>query len=147
MELIEETKGVANSTILHATEVLLEGEAHGELLRLDRPISFWGGIDPRTGRIIDPRHPQHNSYIGGKVLAMERVVGSSSGSSIMMELLAIGRAPAGLITTETDAILTLGVIVGREMGYGSLPVFLVDETTLWALPPVVNMHADGSITG
>lgn len=130
---------------LAVTEVLLPGEAQGCLLRLDRPVSFWGGVDPGTGCIIDPRHPQFGCCVNGRILAMERVVGSSSGSSVMMELLAIGRAPAGLILADVDAILTLGVIVGREMGYGSIPVFLVSMETLRALPTILSMSADGRI--
>ena len=127
------------------SEVLLSGDAEAPLLRLDKPISFWGGVDPATGRILDPRHPQYECNVGGHILAMERVVGSSSGSSVMMELLANGNAPAGLITTETDAILTLGVIVGREMGYGSIPVFLVTPETLWLLPALLHMTSDGCL--
>lgn len=130
---------------LPVQSVLLVGEAHGELLRLDRAISFWGGIDPQTGRITDPRHPQHGASVGGRILAMERVVGSSSGSSVMMELLATGMAPSGLILTEVDAILTLGVIVGREMGYGSIPIFLVSPETLQALPVWLLMTIDGRL--
>jgi predicted aconitase with swiveling domain len=130
---------------LAVLEVLLPGEAHGELLRLDRPISFWGGVDPCTGCISDPRHPQTGCCVSGRILAMERVAGSSSGSSVMMELLAIGKAPAGVILTEVDAILTLGVVVAREMGYGSIPVFLVSMETLRSLPSVLRMSADGRI--
>lgn len=135
----------SDSTVCIA-EVLLAGSARGELLRLDRPISFWGGVEPATGRIIDPRHPQHDFSVAGRILAMERVVGSSSGSSVMMELLAVGKAPAGLITTEPDAILSLGVIVGREMGYGSIPVLVISPEEMLALPQWLELHSDGQIT-
>lgn len=130
---------------LCASAILLSGEAEGPVLRLDRPLSFWGGVDPRTGVILDPRHPQYGAELGGRILAMERTIGSSSGSSVMLELLAIGKAPAGLILTEPDAILTLGVIVAREMGYGSLPVFLVSPDTLAQLPASLAMHANGEL--
>src|SRR5579862_2833447 len=130
---------------LNVLRVLLPGEADGELLRLEKPISFWGGVDPRTGCITDPRHPQYGSSVAGRILAMERVVGSSSGSSVIMELLAIGKAPAGLILVEVDAILSLGIIVGREMGYGSIPVFLVSPETLRLLPVQVAMTAEGEL--
>ena len=42
-------------------EVLIDGKAEGPLFRLGKPISFWGGVDPMTGRIIDPRHPDHGA--------------------------------------------------------------------------------------
>ena len=47
--------------------VLVAGEAAGPLLRLAAPISFWGGVDAGTGRIADPRHPDHGTSIAGSV--------------------------------------------------------------------------------
>ena len=37
---------------------LVNGKANGEVLKLDDPLSFWGGVDPQTGEITDLRHPQ-----------------------------------------------------------------------------------------
>lgn len=131
------------SASLPACEVLLSGTAEGELLRLDRPLSFWGGVDPITGDITDPRHPQCGVNLAGRILAMERSIGSSSSSSILLELMARQKAPAGLILTEPDAILTLGVIVAREMGYGSIPVFIVTSERLGQIPSPLRMTVEG----
>jgi uncharacterized protein len=103
----------------------IAGRAEAELLRLAKPISFWGGVDPTTGRISDPRHPDHDREIGGKILILPGMVGSSSSSYIMLELMAIRRAPAALVLAEPDAILGLGVVVAREMDYGSIPVLVL----------------------
>jgi predicted aconitase with swiveling domain len=102
--------------------VLIDGAARGPLLRLKGPISFWGGVDPQTGQIADPRHPDYGASISGTVLAIAETIGSSSSSSVMLELIGQGRAPAALLLGETDAILTLGVVIAREMAIGSLPV-------------------------
>jgi uncharacterized protein len=101
---------------------LIPGEAQGPLLRLDAPLSFWGGVDPATGRITQPRHPQHGRCIAGTVLAIPAAIGSSSSSAVLLELIHNGCAPKALLLGEPDAILALGVIVAREMGYGTLPV-------------------------
>jgi len=103
----------------------IAGRAEGELLRLAKPISFWGGVDPKSSRISDPRHPDHGREIGGKILVLPGMIGSSSSSYIMLELMAIRRAPAGLVLAEPDAILALGVVVAREMDYGSIPVLVL----------------------
>ena len=102
--------------------VLIDGEAEGDVLRLDVPLSFWGGVDAETGIVTQPRHPAHGESIAGKVLAVKRMAGSSSSSAIMLELIHRGKAPAAVLISEPDAILALGVLVAREMGYGSLPV-------------------------
>ncbi|MDD9904929.1 MAG: DUF126 domain-containing protein [Rhodospirillaceae bacterium] len=118
-------------------EVLIDGAAEGPLFRLGKPISFWGGVDPVTGRITDPRHPDHNASVAGTVLALTETIGSSSSSAVMLELLSKGLAPRALLMGRPDAILTLGVVVAREMDMGSIPVLQVD---------VGRLPASGAVT-
>jgi len=98
------------------------GEGSGRLLVLERPLSFWGGVDPETGCVSDPRHPQYGVSLGGRILVMERAIGSSSSSAIMLELLRNDVAPAAIVLGSTDAILVLGVLVAEELGYASIPL-------------------------
>jgi predicted aconitase with swiveling domain len=127
--------------------VLIDGEGQGPLLRLVEPISFWGGVDPATARLTDPRHPQHGISIAGTVLALAATRGSSSSSAIMLELLARGIAPAALLLGEPDAILALGVIVGCEMGYKAIPVLAVPAAAQAELPQgVLRVAPGGAIT-
>ncbi len=99
-------------------QILVAGDAgKGEALVLTAPISFWGGVDPKSGTIADVRHPQHGMTISGKVLFLPATIGSSSASAVLMELVHNGHAPAALILHEPDAILLLGLIVAREMGW------------------------------
>lgn len=99
-------------------DILVPGKAgSGEALALDEPISFWGGVDPKTGRIADVRHPQHGACIAGKVLFLPGTIGSSSASAVLLELVHNGHAPAALVLHEPDAILLLGLIVAKEMGW------------------------------
>lgn len=97
--------------------VLVDGEACGEVLSLDEPLSFWGGIDPETGRIVEQGHPQHGHSIVGRVVAMPHGRGSSSASSILAECLRIGTGPTAIVLTEPDSILMIGALVAREL-YG-----------------------------
>jgi len=114
--------------------VLIEGSAEGALLRLSAPLSFWGGVDPKTGQVSDPRHPQHGQSVAGTVLALAEPTGSSSSSAIMLELIARGIAPAALLLGQVDAILTLGIVVAGEMGHAMLPALEVAPDDLLRLP-------------
>lgn len=127
--------------------VLVRGEGQGPLLRLRSPISFWGGVDPETGTIADPRHPDYERSISGTVLALPGAVGSSSSSAIMLELLRRGIAPAAVLMVEADAILSLGVVVGAELGYEGVPVLevAVDALDVWSEGTVLHVGADGII--
>ena len=103
-------------------EALIDGEAEGEVLRVAAPLSFWGGVDPKTGRITQPKHPDHQACIAGKVLALPHIIGSSSSSTLLFELIHQGQAPRAILVGEPEAIIALGVLVAREMDFGSLPI-------------------------
>lgn len=59
---------------------MLPGRASGEVLYSDVPLSFMGGIDPRSGAVIDLHHPLIGACVAGKVLALPSGRGSCSGS-------------------------------------------------------------------
>ena len=99
-------------------ELLLEGRpVRAEAMALTAPISFWGGVNPKTGEIADARHPEYGQGISGRAVLIPATVGSSSAAAILLELVHAGLAPAALVLHEPDAILLLGLIVAREMGY------------------------------
>jgi predicted aconitase with swiveling domain len=113
---------VLSGDLVFPAEVLVAGAAgSGDALVLTAPISFWGGVDPKTGMIIDARHPQRGESVAGKVLFLPGTIGSSSASAVLLELVHAGLAPAAIVMHEPDAILLLGLIVAREMGW-LLPV-------------------------
>ncbi|MCG6576006.1 DUF521 domain-containing protein [Pseudomonas sp. AF32] len=104
---------------------LVEGAAQGTLLFADVGLSFWGGVDPATGEVIDRHHPLSGERLGARVLAIPGGRGSCTGSSVMMELISNGHAPAALVLAEADEILTLGVLVAEVIFQRTLPVVCV----------------------
>ena len=107
---------------------LVPGKANGEVLKLDEPLSFWGGVDPETGEIIDLRNPQAGISVKGKVLMMPFGRGSSSGSSVIAEGIRSGSGPAGIIMMEADEIIALGSIVADEIYGKAMPVIVVEKS-------------------
>ena len=114
--------------------VLIAGQADGVLKRLSAPISFWGGVDAVAGRIADSRHPDVGLDLRGRILAVPATVGSSSSSAVMLEMIREGTAPAALLLGEVDPILVLGVVVARELGYGTIPVIHLGRPAIDDLP-------------
>ena len=104
---------------------LVAGAAQGALLFADVGLSFWGGVDPYSGEIIDRHHPLSGEYLAGRVLAIPSGRGSCTGSSVLMELISNGHAPAALVLAEPDEILTLGVLVAQTIFERSLPVLCI----------------------
>ncbi len=105
---------------------MASGRGAGDLLVLDAPLSFWGGVETATGTIVDVRHPQLGLRIQGRVLALPSGRGSSSSSTILAECLRLGTGPAALVLLEPDAILALGAIVAEELYAIACPVVRVD---------------------
>ncbi|KQT55023.1 hypothetical protein ASG43_04905 [Aureimonas sp. Leaf454] len=101
---------------------MLGGCASGSVLASTEALSFWGGVDPADGRVIDVHHPWHGRCIGGQVLAMPSSRGSCSGSGVLLDLALNGRAPAALVFSGAEDVLTLGALVAAEMFGLSLPV-------------------------
>ena len=115
-------------------EVLLPGPAiSAPALALTAPISFWGGVDPKTGVIADTRHPQFGQSLAGRALLVPATVGSSSAAAILLELVHAKLAPAAVILHEPDAILLLGLIVAKEMGYDTPIALRLDRDQFAAL--------------
>ncbi len=107
--------------------------ASGQALVLTAPISFWGGVDPASGAVIDARHPQCGETVSGRVLCLPGTIGSSSASAVLLELVRGGKAPAALLMHEPDAILLLGLVVAGEMGWQAPPALRLDRAAFDAL--------------
>jgi len=113
--------------------VLVQGSACGSLLVSNTALSFWGGVDPESGQIIDQHHPLAGISVAGKILAVPSGRGSSSGSGALLELLMNERAPAALVFSEDELILTLGVLVAQTLFEKSIPVLQVNSDTFATL--------------
>lgn len=119
----------------HAQEALsiLSGSAEGPVVALSEALSFWGGVDPSTGRIIDARHPQHGAELAGAIVVVPTSRGSCSGSGVVLELALAGRAPAALVFSEPEDVATLGALVAVEMFGHMLPVLRLPQAAFETL--------------
>ncbi|MFM8679792.1 MAG: aconitase X swivel domain-containing protein [Alphaproteobacteria bacterium] len=127
---------------------VIPGVATGVVLRCARPLSFWGGVDPATGRITDPESEHRGEALAGRVLMLAATRGSSSSSSVLLELVAAGTAPAAIVLGEVDAILGIGILVGRELGHRGPPLLRLDASRQaeFATGDLVAVAEDGAIT-
>ena len=116
---------------MSATRVLVSGRAEGAPLRLDEPLSFWGGFDSADGRIIDRFHPQHGMALGGRILFVAHGRGSSSGASVLAEAIRLGTAPAGICLLHGDAIIATGAMVAAMLYGLACPVVVVGDEAEW----------------
>ena len=87
------------------------GVAEGEALVTRDRISGWGGIDPRTGTVIETRHELRGQSFKGKVLVFPGAKGSSGWSSQFHVARLAGAAPLAMVFNEMTTKIALGAVV------------------------------------
>jgi hypothetical protein len=113
--------------------IVARGDAAGPIVVLGEPLSFWGGVDPASGRVIDVHHPSHGASLAGAIVLMSTSRGSCSGSGVLLGLALSGKNPAALVFAGPEDTLTLGAIVASEMFECRIPVIRLPEGAFAAL--------------
>jgi len=117
----------------------------GPVLQLIEPISFWGGVSPIDGLLTDPRSSRHGQSVAGRVLMIRELRGSSSASSVLLELVYKRIAPCAIVLAVPDAILALGVLVAAEMGWEAPGIFRLAAAEQASIPDeaLISIDPDG----
>jgi hypothetical protein len=91
--------------------VISRGKGRGPVLVSTEPLSFLGGVDPGTGRVIDQKHPLHGRSMKGKVLLIPGGKGSTVGSYVIFQMAKNETAPAAIICLNAEPIIATGAIM------------------------------------
>jgi len=106
---------------------IVAGSAEGTALVSKEALSFWGGVCPRTGEIIDRRHELSGASVTGKVFVLPTGRGSSTSSATLVQAIKAGVAPAAIINLSVDPILALGSIVSDELYHQTVPIVILGQ--------------------
>jgi predicted aconitase with swiveling domain len=93
-------------TIFHGTTL-------GEALVSMQPISFFGGVDPDSGIVVEHGHPLEGQSISGKILIFPTGKGSTVGSYTLYRLKMNGLAPRAILNVECETIIAVGCIIAE----------------------------------
>jgi len=115
------------------------GTAEGEALVSKDPVSFYGGVDPDTGKIAEPGHACYGQSITGKIFVFPTGKGSTVGSYVIYRMKKQGTAPAAIINVETEAILATGCVIA------SIPLIdKLDSDPIKTLKTGMRLRVDGN---
>jgi len=92
---------------------IYQGKAEGEALVTKDSISFYGGIDPETGIVVEKGHELEGVDTTGKILVFPTGKGSTVGSYVIYQMAKTGKGPKALILQECEAIVAVGCIIGE----------------------------------
>src|ERR1051325_10013631 len=121
-------------------EIIVAGFPEVEVIQaralvLTEPISFWGNVSAVDGRLLlNSQLKDQERFVSGSALFIRELRGSSSASSVLLELIYCRVAPAAIVLDSPDAILALGAIVGRELGWPTPPLLKLSARAQDAVP-------------
>lgn len=112
---------------------IVAGSAKGLALVSKEPLSFWGGLCPRTGEIIDRRHDRSGAVVTGRVMVFPWGRGSSTSSATLLESIKTRVAPTAIINLKVDPILALGSIVSDELYHQIIPIVVLSKEDFFGI--------------
>ena len=89
------------------------GKASGEALVSTDGISFYGGVEPETGKVVEKGHPLEGQSVTGKILVFPTGKGSTVGSYTIYDMKKRGTAPVAIINKEIETIVAVGAIISE----------------------------------
>jgi len=90
-----------------------KGHAKGEVIVTKDSLSFLGGVDPKTGAIIDSTHELYGKNISGKILVIPSGKGSTVGSYVIFQMAKNKTAPSAIISLKAEPIIATGAIMAE----------------------------------
>lgn len=107
---------------------LVKGISSGVALVTSQPISFWGGLDPKTGILTERDHELRGQSVAGTILVFPSGKGSSTTSAILLEAIRRRKAPAAIVNLKTEPILVVGALIAEKLYGHTLPIVDTPET-------------------
>ncbi len=101
---------------------ICHNRAEGEALVTSMGISFFGGVDPGTGRVVEKGHELEGQTISGKILVFPTGKGSTVGSYTLYQLKHAGLAPAAIVNIECETITAVGCIISEIPCVDQIPI-------------------------
>lgn len=103
----------ASTQLTLTGRTIFPGHATGRLLVTRQGISFFGGVDPETGVVVERGHELEGQSIAGMVLVFPSGKGSTVGSYTLYRLKHNGKAPAAILNRACETITAVGCIIAE----------------------------------
>lgn len=119
------------------------GAVEGEALVSKMPFGFFGGVNPKTGIVIDKWHDLYGENIKDKILIYPEGRGSTVGAAIIMELARTGCAPRAILFNDSEIITATGGILSEKFYDKEMPMmdrFECDVTEMIKTGDVVRVN-------
>jgi len=117
--------------------IIFEGKAEGAALVSSTPLSFYGGVNPDTGEVVERGHELEGQSLKGKILVFPHGKGSTVGSYVMYRLAKNGVAPRAIVNVRCETIVAVGAIISE--------IPCVDMIDISKITPGAKVKVDGAL--
>jgi predicted aconitase with swiveling domain len=104
---------------------IYKGMAEGVALVTSMGISFFGGVDPESGVVVEVGHELVGQSIAGNVLVFPTGRGSTVGSYTLYRLKHNGVAPLAIVNAECETITAVGCIIAEIPCVDRVPIEMI----------------------
>jgi predicted aconitase with swiveling domain len=115
---------------------IFDGKAEGDALVSSTPMSFYGGVNPDTGEIVEKGHELQGQSVKGRVLVFPYGKGSTVGSYVMYRLAKNHVAPCAIVNSKCETIVAVGAIISE--------IPCVDKVDISEIKPNAKVRVDGA---
>lgn len=112
------------------------------LLISDTSLSFWGGIDPLTGIVVDTSHPLRGICVTDTILCLPSGRGSCTASQVLLELILNHKAPAAFCFRDVDGLACIGAIVAQEVFVSNTDSITIEDHKGIRIPDMIHVGSE-----
>ena len=109
---------------------IFPGNVSGKAMVSKEPIGFYGGIDMKTGIVIEKNHELEGKCVKDKILVFPYGKGSTVGSYVIYGLKKNKVAPIAVLNKETETIVATGVILAGIVCVDKLEINKIEDDTV-----------------
>lgn len=129
---------------------IASGKIKAKALVSHDSFSWLGGVNPRTGEVVDSKHDCYGTNLAGTVFVYPRGKGSTTGAAVFLETVRRHVNPAALVNARMEAITSLGAMLAPLLYDVTIPAvdqFDADPTTVIRSGDIVDVDGfSGRVT-
>ncbi len=142
-------QGHSQQSIPHRADTNVDACSY-PLLITDVSLSFWGGLHPETGDVIDWSHPLVGANVANTIFCLPSGRGSCTASQVLLELILQHRAPRAIVLRDDDVMVSVGALIAQEVFQRNVPdiIYLGSEAFQQLLqrnPKYGRIQRDGTL--
>jgi uncharacterized protein len=123
-------------------KTLVPGAADASTLVMGAPLNLWDGLNPQTGEIIEPGHPQRGQSVHGRLLILGHGLSGATVAIALTETLRNNVGPAGVVLPQADLTVVMASVIAGELYDRQIPILQLSMKDMQGIDNDVRARID-----